>query len=202
MSEPNPPSGCRQFARQLADHLEAARNGQVPAHAAACAACSRRLLLAAGLGGLVAKRPRTPPQLSNPKMLGSVFERVVESAESSPLGRQLDAAMRVAPVGDRLPWPAQTLGAELRQHVQSVPLRQPTNVRPFLLAGLERRALARRRLAAASAIAASLALLAVFGWREGRSEGTNEDIRIVFVPISELPAVMHPTAVLRQAVVR
>jgi len=57
-------------------------------------------------------------------------------------------------------------------------------------------------LAAASAVAASIALLAVFGWRAGRSEGTNEDIRIVFVPVSELPAVMHPTAVLRQAVVR
>jgi len=202
MSEPNQTPGCRAFARELADHIDAVRAGKTPTHAAECAACAARLRLSVGLGGMAAKRPTLPAQLSNPKMLASVFERAVEASEASPLGQALGDAMRVEPLGDRLPWPAQTLGAELRQQVQAVPHREPAKIRPFVPAGVDRRALLRRRFAAATAVAASVALLAVFGWREGRSEGTTEGIRIVFVPVSELPAVMHPTAVLRQAVVR
>lgn len=202
MSGPIHQSDCRQFARQLADHIDAARAGLVPAHANECAACANRLKLARGFGGLLARRPEAPSQLQHSKFLASVHESVVEAAEASPLGHVLGAAMRVPPLGDRLPWPVQTLGAEIRDSLQAVPTRESAAIRPLVAGGVERRALHRRRFAAASAVAASVALLAVFGWRVGRSEGTNEDVRIVFVPVSELPAVMHPIAVLRQAVVR
>ncbi len=202
MNSPVQQPDCRQFARQLADHLDAARAGQVPAHASMCAACGNRLKLALGLGGPLAKRPEFPPQLKHPDVLAAIHQKVIDASERSPIGQAIGAAMRVEAIGDRLPWPVQTLRVEILEHIQAAPHRQPDRNPPLVLVAGERRARFRRRLAPASAIAASIALLAVFGWRAGRSEGTNEDVRIVFVPVSELPAVMHPTAVLRQAVVR
>jgi len=105
-------------------------------------------------------------------------------------------------MGDRLPWPAQTLDGELDRHVAASQPRTPTWLHPQVSMHAGRRIRVSRGVAIASTVAASIALIAVFGWRAGRSEGTNSDLRIVFVPVSELPAVMHPTAVLRQAVVR
>lgn len=193
---------CVLFARSLAEHLESQRRGEQPAHAAACSDCARRLQLAAGLGRLAADRPKAPAALAKPQFLHSILEQVVEEAEASPLGEQLAAAMRVEPMGDRLPWPAQTLEGGLEQHVAAPGPRTPAWLHPQEAVHAGRRIRVGRGVAIASTVAASIALFAVFGWRAGRSEGTNSDLRIVFVPVSELPAVMHPTAVLRQAVVR
>lgn len=193
---------CVLFARSLADHLEAQRRGEQPVHAAACADCARRLQLAAGLGRLAADRPKAPAALLRPQFLHSVLEQVVEEAEASPLGESLAAAMRVEPMGDRLPWPAQSLEGGLERHVATAQPRTPAWLHAQGAAHAGRRIRIGRGVAIASTVAASIALFAVFGWRTGRSEGTNSDLRIVFVPVSELPAVMHPTAVLRQAVVR
>lgn len=200
---------CVAFARNLADHLDASRAGEQPAHAAACGACARRLRLAAGLGGLAAARPQAPAELARPQFLHSLFEKIVDEAEASPLGEGLAAAMRVEPMGDRLPWPVQSLQHGLEEHVAAAGSHTPPWIRPAVAVGsgsggmdAGRRIGVGRGVAIASTVAASIALFVVFGWRAGRSEGTNADLRIVFVPVSELPAVMHPTAVLRQAVIR
>lgn len=195
-------SPCVAFARRLSEHVAASQRGEVVEHAAACADCQKRLRLAIGLGSMAASKPELPSQLQTPQFLASVYERVVDAAEASPIGQQLEFAMRVQSPGDSVPWPAQTLGIELRSRLDEAAVPTSTPIRPFVAAGATGRALARRNFAAVSAVAASVALLAVFGWQLSRSEGTNEDVRIVFVPVSELPAVMHPTAVLRRAAVR
>ena len=198
---------CVAFARNLADHLDAAHRGEQPAHAASCADCARRLKLAAGLGGLATARPQAPAELARPQFLHSLFEKIVDEAEASPLGEGLAAAMRVEPMGDRLPWPAQSLQHGLEEQVVAAGSQTPPWMRPAGALGsgtldAGRRIGVGRGVAIASTVAASIALFVGFGWRAGRSEGTNADLRIVFVPVSELPAVMHPTAVLRQAVIR
>ena len=202
MNQSTPSRECMAFARALADHIDAARRGEQPAHAATCAACERRLRSALSLGGLLAECPKVPAELQRPQFLSAIFEREVEASEASPLGQSLAAAMQVEPVGDRLPWPVQNLDSALARHVAHADSRASTWVRPFVASGSERRLRLRRGVGVASTVAASIALLAVFGWRAARSEGTNADLQIVFVPVSEMPAVMHPTAVLRQAVIR
>lgn len=198
---PKPMSAeCLKFARRLHEALDAVRSGgPVPPHALGCAECSRRLKLATSFGRALGEHPRAVGQPGRMPEIGDVYERVSASIDESALGKLVTAELARPMPAPETVWPLQettgVLQPQLRRPGAAVPAWLWQRVRAD--AAHATRARFRRRSAAA-AVAASLALLAVFGWRTGRSEGTTSDVEIVFVPVSELPLAMNPTAVLRQ----
>lgn len=206
MNEPSMSASCRGIARELEIHASALRRGGVlPEHAVACAACARRIRLAAALGDGLRARPEWPAAISSSAVLAKIHEHAIEALEQSPVGATLAEAMRVTVAAEDLPWPVQKaegqVAVELSQSGRATPGWLWHEVRARVAtngagANGPRRASSVGMIAA---VAASAALLAVFGWRIGRSEGTTSDLQIVFVPVSELPSAMHPTAALRQA---
>lgn len=195
---------CRAFARILPDAVEAVRKGlEPPQHTRECAGCAKRLSLAAGLSRVLSVRPR-PAAASQgaPSMadeLAAIHARAIAAMEGSDLGSRIGHELSKPVAAPELPWPLQEAAGvhepQLRRPGSKVPAWIWQHVQADVQSAARIRA---RRRSLAAAVAASLALLAVFGWRIGRSEGTTTDIEIVFVPVSELPVAMSPTAVLRQ----
>ena len=204
MNESSMSAACRAFARELAAHVDALRqHGAMSAHAVVCPSCARRVKLAAALGDHLGGPPTVPVELSSPAFLASIHERAIDTFERTPVGVQLTDALRVVAPVEQLPWPLQVaedrLAARLAEPVRANPAWLWRQARARAVSQPQRRTASVGMLAA---VAASVALLAVFGWRIGRSEGTTTDLQIVFVPVSELPSAMHPTAALRLGVVR
>lgn len=194
-------SACRALARALPEVVDAVRKGsQPPPHVGDCAGCARRLALAVGLGGAMSVRPRPAESpTSRSEELAGIHARAAAAMEASPLGRRIGEALSAPIAAPELPWPLQEVSGVLEPRLRRPGSKVPAWIWQHVQADVKSDARARaRRRSLAAAVAASLALLAVFGWRIGRSEGTTTDIEIVFVPVSELPAAMSPTAVLRQ----
>lgn len=206
MNEPSMSAPCRGIARELEIHASALRRGGVlPEHAAACAACARRIQLAAALGDVLRVRPESPSMLSSQAVLAKIHEHAIEALEQSPVGARLAEAMRVDVAPEDLPWPVQRaegqIAVELSHSGHATPgwLWHAVRARAASTAAASNGPRRASSVGMIAAVAASAALLAVFGWRIGRSEGTTSDLQIVFVPVSELPLAMHPTAALRRA---
>lgn len=199
--KPNPmPAECLKFARRLHEALDAVRSGDpLPPHALGCPECGRRLKLATSFGRALAERPQAAGQPGRMPEIGVIYERVSASIDESALGKLVAVELARPMPAPETVWPLQetpdVLQPQLRHPGTAVPAWLWQHVRADAAHATRTRF---RRRTAAAAIAASLALLAVFGWRTGRSEGTTSDIEIVFVPVSELPLAMSPTAVLRE----
>lgn len=195
---------CRGFARLLPEAVASVRRGQAaPEHVRECPACAQRLALAVAFGRSLAKRPDPTPAAGGVTVLADelagIHERATSAMESSSFGTRLGKELSRAVPAPEGPWPLQEVPGILEPQMRRPGTRVPAWIWQRLQADARSAARANsRRRSVAAAIAASLALLAVFGWRIGRSEGTTTDIEIVFVPVSELPVAMSPTAILRQ----
>ncbi|MGE3173372.1 MAG: hypothetical protein AB7O97_12170 [Planctomycetota bacterium] len=194
-------SACRTFLRALEAH--AAADGE-PQHARDCPACARRVAFARGIAGLLRVGPEAPAVLRDPAFLEGVYDRALADLEGAAaqgrLGFDLAAELRDVPVPKELPWPLQELqprdlAGVLGDSPASAPSWMWRNVRHAIATGDPRsraRAVgARRRVFAGAgvrrlALAASLAIVALVGWRVGGSEGTPAELAIVFVPAAEL----------------
>lgn len=215
MNEPSVP-GCLAFLRDLEGHASRTAAGEArPEHALACASCARRLRFAMSFAHSLRQRPFLPAELASPQFLEQIHEQIVQSFEGASTG-SLRAAIRGECTGHEiprpsLPWPLQSTKPVIEELLRSVPgpgeapaLLWP-KVRQHVgaVAGRSPRTMFRR----VGAVAASVALFAVIGWKFGQEQGTSANIPIVFVTAAELPpslhlTLLHPTAVLREGPVR
>lgn len=193
-------SSCRAFLRAIEAHAAAAGE---PPHAGECAACARRLAFARGMAGALRVRPEVPDALRDPAFLEGVYERALadlEGAATDRLGFDLGAELRDIPVPQDLPWPLQDLqhrdlAGALGAPSSSAPPWLWRNVRQEITVTDDASAVRSRRVARGVfagagvrrlVLAASLAIVALIGWRVGGSEGTPAELAIVFVPATEL----------------
>lgn len=211
MSSPHPSTSCLRFLRELESHAAVRRSGgPLPQHAQACAGCARHLDFALFVAAPLRSRPAVPTELRSAAILEGIHERAASTMAASPFGHALASALRQVPAPLEMPWPLQAPHAGeiddlLREPGQRAPAwlwRNARGVRVPARAVAAHRGSARRRMSVLAATIAVLAVLAVLGWQRGRSDGTKTDVQIVFVPLTEMPPVLHPAAVLRQGIPR
>lgn len=197
------PRECFRFLRHLEEHLDA-KASNLPAHAAACAACAEHLRRAREAGKLLRVRPEVPAELRAPAFFESILESVVEDAAATPVGRALAEPVRIPRAVETaelsIAAPEPSVLREL-QKSKAAPawLWQQTRAQVAVeLRASGRRRFVQRATAFGSAAAACLAIISWF-WL---SHGTKEPFDVVFVSMSEMPALEHPTAVLRKGIVR
>jgi hypothetical protein len=194
---------CFRFLRQLADHLDA-KSGALPAHAVSCASCAARMRRAREAGDLLRVRPEMPAELRAPVFFESILEAVVDDAAATPIGRALAMEVRIPRAVEAADLTITTPDSAVLRELQ-----QPKAAPAWLWqqtraqVAVEVRASGRRRFvqratAFGSAAAACLAIISWF-WL---SHGTKEPFDVVFVSMSEMPVLEHPTAVLRKGLVR
>lgn len=194
---------CFRFLRQLAEHLDV-KTDALPAHAASCASCAERLRRARESVDLLRVRPEVPTELHAPAFFESILEGVIEGAAATPIGRALAEEVRIPRAVEAadltLTTPDSSVLRELQQP-KAAPawLWQQTRAQVAVeLRASGRRRFVQRATAFGSAAAACLAIISWF-WL---SHGTKEPFDVVFVSMSEMPALEHPTAVLRKGIVR
>lgn len=194
---------CFRFVREMADHLDA-KNGELPAHAASCATCAERLRRAREAGDLLRVRPEVPAELRAPAFFESILEATIEDAAATPLGRALAAKVHIPRAVEAsdltITTPDSAVLRELQQ-TKAAPawLWQQTRAQVAVeVRASGRRRFVQRATAFGSAAAACLAIMSWF-WL---SHGTKEPFDVVFVSMSEMPALEHPTAVLRKGIIR
>jgi hypothetical protein len=183
---------CRRVLREPVEHLGAAPP-ELAAHAEACAMCRDRLALRARLVAGLRSRPEMPRSVASTPFMDAVQERIVESIESSPHGRWLDAGMpqvsMPAAGGDSSSLPV--LDSEsVRRLVVPPPSPPPiawANLRRTLrheVAAHGTRVRLRRWSAGLAAAAAATIVCALLV-----AEGTSAPTEIVFVELDEVPIV-------------
>lgn len=199
---------CRAFLRRLEEHAAEVRGGgAVRGHAVECSPCRERLRAANVLAAMLRQRPASPPALQAPAFFEGIHQQLVETFEATTPG--LGSALRngipgAAPAA--LPWPAAALVTPLESALREQPGRAPDWMWARVRAGV--RSLVAPRNASGSSrrragvLAASIALFALLGWKIGTRQGTSDELQIVFVPVADMPSVLHPTAVLRHGVLR
>lgn len=195
-------AACRAFARSLPDHVRAARNGELPQHAAGCAACGRRLELAQRLAVALGTPPAVPAASRGRAALDAVYERAAAGLAADPIGRLVGAALAEPPSLPEVPWPLQHdelgLGERLATPPAAAPVWLWARVREQVREQVGRTGRRRAALAGAAGLAAALlATLVLLGRRE--TSGTPPEVTIVFQNVDRMPLVDHPTAVLRRA---
>jgi hypothetical protein len=194
---------CFRFLREMADHLDA-KSGAVPTHAASCATCAERLRRAREAGDLLRVRPEVPAELRAPAFFESILEATIEDAAATTVGRALAEKVRIPRAVEAadltITTPDSAVLRELQQ-AKAAPawLWQQTRAQ----VAIELRASGRRRFAQRATVfgSAAAACLAIMSWF-WLSHGTKEPFDVVFVSMSEMPALEHPTAVLRKGINR
>jgi hypothetical protein len=205
MSELHSTPSCLQFLRELERHAAVRRaSGPLPQHAQACADCARHLDFALFVAAPLRIRPAVPAALHSERFFEGILEHTASTMADSGFGQVLADALRKVPAPSETPWPLQAPHASkidglLRAPARRVPGWLMQNARSRVAVAASSRWTSRRRLLV---LAATIAVLAVFGWQRGRSNGTPTDVQIVFVPVTEMPSVLYPAAVLRQGGIR
>ena len=223
-----PGSSCRSFLREFAQHLDEHRNGQPVAHAQECEACRGRLERGAIFAAELAQRPALPDRLRQPEFLEEIYGQAVdylagqrpeESVESGsrglsegpsegPLSKVLAELSQPVEVPDRAAWPLQQLPERFTDALSEPESRPATpkwlwqRTRAEILRAVGERSAPRRRFRPTAIAGAAILLILSAGWYLAQMKGTSTGPRIVFVEVTEMPAVMHPSAVLRLGAVR
>ena len=184
---------CRAFLRAGAEDAATA------AHQDTCADCRLRMAGRASLQAALRVRPPVPTELESASFRDSIFERIVEGAESGPLGSALERAMPLArsSVPDLSP-PTEFGSEELARQL----LKQPAPPSSEAWASARRAILAeagvgsgRRWWLGVGGIAAAAIICGLL-----LSDGTSEEPTIVFTDVSTMPSVDF--AVLRHGLPR
>lgn len=206
--------GCLAFLRELEGHASRTAAGSSrPDHALGCASCARRLEFAMALASPLKQRPSLPAELASPRFFEQIHEQIVQQFEVADPAGALRAALRGEAVGQEiprpnLPWPLQATEPVIEESLRSpsLPGSAPALLWPRVrqhVGALGARAVRspRTTVRRVGAVAASVALFAVIGWKFGQEQGTSANIPIVFVTAAELRpsqlTLLHPTAVLR-----
>lgn len=219
-----PGGSCRTFLREFAQHLDTHRSGRPVAHAQACAACRARLERGAVVAAQLAQRPSLPDRLRQPEFLEEIYGQAVEqmagrgpgdsaengapAAAEGPLSEVLAELSQPLEVPDRATWPLQELPERLASALSEAESRPATprwlwqRTRAEVLRAVGERAAPRRRFRPGAIAGAAILLILSAGWYLAQMKGTSTGPRIVFVQVTDMPAVMHPSAVLRLGAVR
>ncbi len=202
------PLQCFRFLRQVEQH---AANHTVPAHASECASCAAWLRVTREHMVQLRSRPELPAELRSPAFFERILESVIDAAADSPVGVALgSSALGSSALGSSALGSSgvvlgqmDDVGLLLAPQIVSQLRRQEhapewlwqrtrSQIRSELRFHGRRRWLSR---ATAMAGAAAVCLAAVgLVWL---ARGTREPFDIVFVSLTEMPALDHPTAVLR-----
>lgn len=220
----NPNGSCRSFLREFAEQLDNHRKGRPAAHARECESCQQRLERAAMVASELAERPPVPERLRQPEFLEDIYGQVVEQMAGrgtgdaaatgaprpaeTPLSKVLADIYQPLEVPDQAAWPLQELPGRLAEALPEVDSR-PTapswlwqRTRAEVLRAVGDRAAPRGRFRITAIAGAAILLILSAGWYLAQMKGTSSGPRIVFVQVTEMPAVMHPSAVLRLGAVR
>lgn len=190
---------CFGFLRRFAAHLAAFAAGQLPAHAATCAACRARLDGASRIAALLRQRPPVPEPMHDAKFDEAVLERVIDASSAAPVGAALRAAW-AAPLTAPAETIAEEIDAEVARHLNSGIGSPPSwmwlRIRDQVRRDIGSRLRLTRIRWAAFIGAAAVALIGASLW-SSLANGTKAEPTIVFVTMTDLPPVEYPTAVLR-----